>query len=253
MIKHQSNNKINSHQHPNNSLIFKQMFDEVSSTYTYFIADTVTAEATLIDPVAEHVEDYLALLEATKCTLKYSLETHVHADHITASGLLRLKTQAITGVGQQCGAVTADLQLNGGETLSCGTEAIYVIATPGHTPGSLSFLWQDRLFTGDALLINGCGRTDFQGGDAGTLFDSITQQLFILPDETLVYPGHDYNGRRVSSIGQEKAINPRLSNKTRDDFIALMASLNLPKPRLIDIAVPANRKCGITEEMMPQG
>ena len=236
-----------------NQIIFKQMFDDVSSTYTYFIADIASGEAALIDPVTEHVDRYLALLNESNCKLKYSLETHIHADHITASGLLRLKTQAETGVGQQCGAASADLQLNHNDVLNCGSETIRVIATPGHTLGSITFLWQDRLFTGDALLINGCGRTDFQGGDAGVLFDSITQQLFTMPDETLVYPGHDYNGRRVSSIGQEKAINPRLSNATREAFTTLMAGLNLPKPKLIDTAVPANRRCGVTEEMMPQG
>lgn len=236
-------------------MIFRQLFDEESFTYTYFLADKESREAIFIDPVAVHVEDYLKLLAEHDCQLKYSLETHVHADHVTGSGLLRQRTSAQTGVNQQCGAESADLQLQHGDTLRFGKSSIHIIGTPGHTPGSSSFLIGDRLFTGDALLINGCGRTDFQGGDAKTLYDSIVQRLFTLPDETLVYPGHDYNGRRVSCIGQERAINPRLAGKTREEFIHIMNNLNLPKPKLIDIAVPANRMCGIPEEeeALPQG
>ncbi len=233
--------------------MFKQMFDIESSTFTYLIVDDETRDAVLIDPVDTHLDSYLAMLKELNCNLKYSLETHVHADHVTASGMLRNATQAQTGVNQACGAEAASLQLKDGDELIFGTQKIYVIATPGHTPGSTSFLWHDRLFTGDALLINGCGRTDFQGGDAGALYDCITNKLFTLPDDTLVYPGHDYNGRRVSCIGQEKTINPRLAGKTRDEFIAIMKSLNLPRPKMIDVAVPANRMCGVTEEMMPQG
>ncbi|MGZ8272242.1 MAG: MBL fold metallo-hydrolase, partial [Methylophilus sp.] len=134
-----------------------------------------------------------------------------------------------------------------------GNEVIDVIATPGHTAGSVSYLWRDRVFTGDALLINGCGRTDFQSGNAGVLYDSVTQKLFTLPDETLVYPGHDYQGRYVSCVAQEKNINSRLANKTREEFIAIMQALNLPKPKMIDLAVPANRKCGIDEDDVLQG
>ncbi|HQS44766.1 MAG TPA: MBL fold metallo-hydrolase, partial [Methylotenera sp.] len=156
-------------------------------------------------------------------------------------------TTAKTAVSNACGAETADIQLQDHDEIEFGAEKIKVIATPGHTPGSLSFLWRDRLFTGDSLLINGCGRTDFQGGDAGKLYDAITTRLFSLAPETLVYPGHDYNGRRVSSIAQEKLINPRLANKTKAEFVHLMENLNLPKPKLIDIAVPANRKCGVPE------
>ena len=229
-------------------MIFKQLFDAASSTYTYFIADTLAGEAVLIDPVDTHVDDYLALLNPYKCMLKYSLETHVHADHITGGGLLRQKTQAQTAVASACGAKTADLQLNDGDEINFGQETIKVIATPGHTPGSTSFLWRDRLFTGDTLLINGCGRTDFQGGSASEQYNSIVKKLFCLPEDTLVYPGHDYNGRRVSNIGQEKTINPRLAGKTLDEFIQIMNHLNLPKPKLIDIAVPANRMCGVPEE-----
>ncbi len=236
-------------------MLFKQLFDAESSTYTYFLADEESREAIFIDPVATHVESYLALLQQHGCTLKYSLETHVHADHVTGSGLLRQRTGTRTGVNAQCGAVCADVQLKHGDTLAFGKYTIQVISTPGHTPGSTSFLVGDRLFTGDALLINGCGRTDFQGGDAGAQYDGITQRLFTLPDETLVYPGHDYNGRRVSNIGQERSINPRLAGKSREEFIDIMNNLNLPKPKLIDIAVPANRMCGIPDdtEVLPQG
>ena len=233
--------------------MFKQLFDTESSTFTYLIVDELTKEAALIDPVDSQLERYIELLDSLGVQLKYALETHVHADHVTASGMLRQRLGIQTAVGQQCGATSADLQLNDGDTLTLGQQTIAVIATPGHTAGSVSYLWRDRVFTGDALLINGCGRTDFQGGDAGTLYDSITQRLFTLPDETLVYPGHDYQGRRVSCIGQEKTINARLAGKTRDAFISIMQQLKLPKPKMIDIAVPANRKCGVDEETVLQG
>lgn len=233
--------------------MFKQMFDVGSCTFTYLIADDASREAVFIDPVVNHIDDYTTLITKLNYQLKYSLETHVHADHVTAGGLLREKLSTKTGVSQRCGAHTADLQLNDGDMLSIGCQQIKVIATPGHTAGSISFLWDDHIFTGDALLINGCGRTDFQSGDAGMLFDSITNKIFSLPDETLIYPGHDYNGHRVSCVAQEKAINPRLAGKSRDEFIKLMNNLNLPKPKLIDIAVPANRMCGVTAEMVQQG
>lgn len=228
--------------------MFKQLFEPVSSTLTYLIVDDETMAAALIDPVDTQVDVYLQLLQDIGCKLKYSLETHVHADHITAGGLLRQRLGVETAVGAACGAQTADMQLKDGDVLQLGRQAIHVIATPGHTPGSMSFLWNDRVFTGDALLINGCGRTDFQGGDAGALYDSITKQLFTLQGETLVYPGHDYNGKRVSCIAQERDTNARLAGKTREEFIEIMANLNLPKPRMIDLAVPANRMCGVPEE-----
>lgn len=229
-------------------MLFKQLFDPETWTYTYLLADLASKEAVLIDPVNTHIETYMQLLSEQGLSLKYCLETHVHADHITASGLLRQRTGAQTAVHGLCGAVSADIQMQDGDLFNFGNaEVIKVIATPGHTLGSVSFLWRDRVFTGDALFIGGCGRTDFQGGDAGTLYDCITTRLFTLPDETLVYPGHDYQGRWVSSIGQERRTNPRLANKTRLEFIEIMANLNLPKPRLIDEAVPANRYCGLDE------
>ncbi|MDD5271702.1 MAG: rhodanese-like domain-containing protein [Methylovulum sp.] len=229
-------------------MLFKQLFDAETWTYTYMIADPVSKDAVFIDPVNTHIDDYIALLAAHDLQLKYTLETHVHADHITAGGLLRQRLGAQTAVSELCGATTADIQIQDGDIFTFGEgEQIKVIATPGHTRGSLSFLWRDRVFTGDSLFIGGCGRTDFQGGDAGALYDCITQRLFTLPAETLVYPGHDYQGRWVSCIAQERETNPRLSGKSREQFIDIMANLNLPKPRLIDEAVPANRYCGLDE------
>jgi len=230
-------------------MIFKQLFDTESSTLTYFIADELSREGLLIDPVKGQIETYKKLLNEYGLKLKYSLETHVHADHITASGMLRQQLGCQTGVSRACETECADIQIHDHDVFQLGdNESITAVSTPGHTKGSLSFLWRDKAFTGDALLINGCGRTDFQGGDAGTLYDSINQRLFSLPDETLIFPGHDYKGNRVSSVGQEKLINPRLAGKSRAEFIELMGNLNLPKPKLIDIAVPANRYCGVDEE-----
>lgn len=230
-------------------MIFRQLIDSESWTYTYLIADLESHEAIYIDPVISQIDTYIELLDKFDLVLKYSLETHVHADHITAGGLLRQYFGSQTAVNQLCGAEAADIQIQDGDIFEFGqNEQIKVIATPGHTPGSSSFLWRDRVFTGDALMIEGCGRTDFQGGDAGTQFDSITLRLFTLPDETLVYPGHDYKGHRVSCIKQEKTLNLRLANKTRDEFIQIMKNLNLPKPTFINQAVPANQYCGIEED-----
>jgi sulfur dioxygenase len=236
-----------------NQMIFKQLLDKESFTYTYFIADPVTKEAVFIDPVDTNIDEYVALLEKDDLQLKYSLETHVHADHVTASGLLRQRVGAKTAVSQLCGAETADIQIQDGDVFEfAGGEKIKAIATPGHTPGSTSFLWRNCIFTGDSLFIDGCGRTDFQGGDPGAQYDSITQRLFTLPDETLVYPGHDYKGRWISNIIQERTTNSRLAGKTREEFIEIMNNLNLPDPKLIDMAVPANRYCGIEEEQANQ-
>ncbi len=233
--------------------MFKQLFDETSSTLTYLLVDEETKEAVIIDPVKEHIDDYVQLVSEYQLKLLYALETHVHADHVTAGGLLRKRLGVKAAVSQACEAVDADVQLNEGDIIYFGKQQIKVIATPGHTAGSLTFFWQDKLFTGDALLINGCGRTDFQSGDAAVLYDSIVNKLFVYPNETLVYPGHDYNGHRVSNIGQEKLINPRLAAKSKEAFIEIMENLNLPKPRLIDIAVPANKNCGVNETELLQG
>jgi sulfur dioxygenase len=231
--------------------MFKQFYDEVSSTLTYLIADILNKDAVLIDPVIENINTYMRVLEDNKLKLCYALETHVHADHITGGGKLKQMTEAKTAVSANCRTVSTDLLLNDGDVISFGQEKISVIATPGHTSGSLSFIWRDRVFTGDSLLINGCGRTDFQGGDAGKLYNAIYDRLFTLPDETLVYPGHDYNGKRVSCIAQEKNTNQRLAKKSRKEFIDVMNNLNLPKPKMIDIAVPANRNSGLTD--IPHG
>ncbi len=234
-------------------MIFKQLFDKTSCTFTYLIADSESKEAVFIDPVNTEVDDYLALLKNLDLKLLYSFETHVHADHISGSGLLRQATGAQTCIGLHCGSETADNQLVGDELFAFSSNiTIRVIATPGHTLGSMSFLCNDRIFTGDALFIGGCGRTDFQNGDPGDLYDSVTKKIFTLPGETLVYPAHDYKGDFVSCVYQEKTKNPRLAGKTRDEFIQIMNNLNLPTPKLLDKAVPANLYCGIEEEEASQ-
>jgi len=221
-----------------------QLFDPVSSTYTYVLVDPRTRDAVMIDPVDAQFDAYSALISREELTLRYVLETHNHADHITGAGRLRERTGAKAAAPLPCGIVAADLQLEDGEELRFGGEAIRALHTPGHTPGSTSYLWRDCVFTGDTLLIGGCGRTDFQGGDAGALYDSITQKLFALPDATIVFPAHDYNGRTSSSIGAEKRTNLRVAGRSRDVFVRLMAELRLPQPKLIGVAVPANRRLG---------
>ncbi|MGC2456850.1 MAG: MBL fold metallo-hydrolase [Gallionellaceae bacterium] len=220
-------------------MIFRQLFDPDSSTLTYLLADE-QGTAVIIDPVLEQVGIYLSLLGSLKLPLRWVLDTHVHADHITGSQTLKQRTGATTVIAQNCGAPGYDRLLADGDILAFGSESIRVIATPGHTPGSLCYLWRDRLFTGDTLMINACGRTDFQNGSAVALYHSITQKLFVLPDETLVYPGHDYKGRRVSSIGEEKVLNTRIAGKSQAEFVETMNSLNLATPQRIHEAVPAN-------------
>lgn len=225
-------------------MIFRQLFDPASSTYTYLLGDEVAQEAVLIDPVKEHAERDKALLAALGLKLRYIVETHVHADHITGASALKAATGAETVVALDCGTTGFDRMLVDGDEVCFGDETLRAIHTPGHTPGSTSYLWRDRVFTGDTLLIGGCGRTDFQKGDVHALYRSITQKLFVLPDETLVYPGHDYKGRRISCVGEEKATNPRLAGKSEAAFVDIMNNLNLPKPKRIDEAVPANLLAG---------
>lgn len=224
-------------------MLFRQLFDPESSTYTYLLADPGTREALLIDPVREQAERDLALLRELELRLVYVLDTHVHADHVTAAALLRERTGAKTVAGR-LSAPCADIHVAHGDVLRVGGIEVQVLETPGHTDDSVSYRVGDRVFTGDALFVRGTGRTDFQNGDPGTLYDSITNVLFALPDETFVYPGHDYKGMTVSTIGEEKRFNPRVAGKSRDEFIELMRALKLPVPKKIDIAVPANRACG---------
>jgi glyoxylase-like metal-dependent hydrolase (beta-lactamase superfamily II)/rhodanese-related sulfurtransferase len=225
-------------------MFFKQLFDPASSTLTYLIADDSNHEAVLIDPVTEQLERDVRLLREHGLALKYTLETHVHADHVTAAHALKEATGAQTAVCRDCNAQGYDRLLGDGDVILFGHEEILTIATPGHTPGSVSYLWRDRVFTGDTLLIGGCGRTDFQNGSAEALWTSITEKLFALDEQILVYPAHDYKGRRVSSIGEEKRFNARVAGKTREEFLSVMNNLNLPMPARIHEAVPANLEGG---------
>jgi glyoxylase-like metal-dependent hydrolase (beta-lactamase superfamily II) len=230
-------------------MIFKQLFDSNTSTYTYLLGDEKSKEAVIIDPVAEHVERDLKLIEELGLELTYVLDTHVHADHVTGSGKLRERTGAKTVLGKDALVACADLGLADGDKIPFGAYEVEVRSTPGHTDGCTSFVvdneGQYMAFTGDALLIRGCGRTDFQQGSASRLFNSVHTQIFTLPDNTLIYPGHDYKGHMSSTVGEEKAHNPRLNaDITEADFVGIMDALKLAKPRLIDVAVPANQACG---------
>lgn len=226
-------------------MLFRQLFDPETSTYTYLIADSQTQEAILVDPVLEQVERDLKLLQELGLTLRYCLETHVHADHVTGTGLLREKTNCLGIVPENAQVACADRSISDGEILHLGTIPIQAISTLGHTDSHNSYLVnEDRILTGDSLLIRGCGRTDFQSGNAGLMYDHVTQKILTLPDETLVYPGHDYRGHSVSTIGEEKKFNPRFINQTRHTFIDLMNNLDLPNPKKIAEAVPANQLCG---------
>lgn len=226
-------------------MIFRQLFEPDTCTYTYLLGCEFTQKAILIDTVVTEIDTYTRLLDELGLTLIYTFETHVHADHITAAGHLRDTVNSKSVVHRDAGAMCADLLVTDGVQLQVGEIEIKVLHTPGHTSGCTSYVIEDRLFSGDSLLINGCGRTDFQQGDSATMYDSISQKLFTLPPDTLVYPGHDYNGLTVSTIAQEKALNSRLgTNKTREEFIEIMNNLNLAYPKYIDLALPANQACG---------
>jgi len=236
-------------------MIFRQLFEPISSTYTYLLACPETGDAVLIDPVAEMVERDVRVVDELGLRLAYTLETHVHADHITGAAGLRKATGCRTAGPAMDEIPCRDVGLREGEALRVGTLEILSLFTPGHTESHHAYLadtgTHQMVFTGDSLLIDGCGRTDFQSGDAATLYHSIHDKLFTLPDDTLVYPGHDYAGRRVSTIGQEKRRNPRLAGKSEAEFVAIMAGLDLAYPQKIDVAVPGNLRCGVGSAQGP--
>jgi sulfur dioxygenase len=235
-------------------MIFRQLFEPDTFTYTYLLGCERTRRAILIDPVVGEVDSYIRLLQEWHLELLYTMETHVHADHVTGSGLLREKLGSKSVVHRDAGAMCADLLVTDGVRLQVGDIELEVRHTPGHTNGCVSYALADRVFTGDALFIGGCGRTDFQQGNPGQLYDSVHKKLFSLPPDTLVYPGHDYQGNTVSTIKQESEKNPRLGGgKTREEFIEIMTKLKLAYPKYIDLALPANQACGRPDASLRQG
>ncbi len=230
-------------------MIFCQLFEPQSSAYTYLLASKRTGKAALIDPVLETVERDLDLIHELGLSLTCTIETHIHADHVTGAGRLRSLSGSRAGFPAASGADYVDFAITEGEPIGIGDIEVHPLFTPGHTDDHHCYVVESgdaaRVFTGDALLIEGCGRTDFQNGDAATLYRSVHEKIFVLGDDTLVYPAHDYSQRHVSSVGQERARNPRLGGgRSVDEFITIMAALGLPRPKKMDIAVPANRLCG---------
>ncbi len=228
-----------------------QLFDTATSTFTYVLFDNITREAIIIDPVETQLERDLQVLREHGLKLVWALETHAHADHITSAGQLAELAGAKTAAPAACDISTAAVQIKDGDTLNFGSEQIRALHTPGHTAGSMCFVWRDHVFSGDTLLINGCGRTDFQSGSARAMYRSLTEVLFKLPDDTTVWPGHDYQGQSKSSIGTEKASNARVAGKTLEEFIAIMDALHLPPPKHIAQAVPANLHSGLRHDAHP--
>ncbi len=233
-------------------MIFRQLFDSVSGTYTYLLASRRGGEALIIDPVIEKVDRYIQLVNELDLKLVKAVDTHLHADHITGLGALRDRTHCITVMGEMSKVDVVSMRLAEGDKLTIEGVALDVIYTPGHTDDSYSFKMQDRVFTGDTLLIRGTGRTDFQNGDPRAQYDSIFNKLLKLPDETMIFPAHDYKGETVSTIAEEKAFNPRLQVKSIDQYVDLMNSLNLPNPKMMDVAVPANMRVGLAQEAIAQ-
>jgi len=229
-------------------MIFRQLFDSKSSTYTYLLASRRGGEALIIDPVLEKVDRYIALLAELDLRLIKAVDTHVHADHITGLGALRDQTRCITVMGEQSGVDVVSMRVNEGDTLSIEGLALDVLYTPGHTDDSYSFLMEDRVFTGDTLLIRGTGRTDFQNGDPAAQYDSIFNKLLKLPDDTLVFPAHDYKGDTVSTIEEERMSNTRLQVTSQAEYVEIMENLNLANPKMMDVAVPANLKIGLQQD-----
>ena len=225
-------------------MIFKQVFDQKSSTYTYIIASAEGREALIIDPVLENVEDYIKLLTELNLKLVKVIDTHIHADHVTGAGKLRDKTQCVTIMGEHTPTDAVEIKVKDEEIIKLDQLKIKALYTPGHTSDSFSFLMDNYLFSGDTLLINGTGRTDFQNGNSKDAYNSLFNRLLKLPDETLVYPAHDYRGEKVSSIGKEKKFNPRLQVSNVEEYIEIMNNLNLKKPAAIDFNVANNLKLG---------
>jgi glyoxylase-like metal-dependent hydrolase (beta-lactamase superfamily II)/rhodanese-related sulfurtransferase len=229
-------------------MIFRQLFDSVSGTYSYLLASRQGGEALIIDPVLEKVDRYLQLVRELDLKLVKAVDTHIHADHITGLGALRDRTHCITVMGENAKVDVVSMRVAEGDKLTIEGLAFDVLYTPGHTDDSYSFLMRDRVFTGDTLLIRGTGRTDFQNGSARAQYDSLFNKLLKLPEETLVYPAHDYKGDTVSTIGEEKRYNPRLQVKSIDEYADLMGKLNLPNPKMMDVAVPANMRVGLAQD-----
>ncbi len=226
-------------------MIFRQLFDKTSSTYTYILADKETREGLIIDAVKEQHERDLKFITELGVKLIYTLETHIHADHVTGAGLMKKATQCKIMVSQQSGAKNSDQTFKDGDVIKFGRHSLKVIATPGHTSACTSFYTPGMVFTGDTLLIRACGRTDFQGGSAEIMYDSVHKKLFTLPEDTLIYPAHNYLGVLCSSIAEEKKYNPRIkTSNSREQFVEIMKNLKLDYPAQIDVALPANMNCG---------
>jgi glyoxylase-like metal-dependent hydrolase (beta-lactamase superfamily II)/rhodanese-related sulfurtransferase len=235
-------------------MIFRQIFDSTSSTYTYLLASRRGGEAAIIDPVIEKVDRYVQLLKELDLRLIKAIDTHLHADHITGLGALRDRTHCITVMGQQSDVDVVSMRVSDGDQIDIEGLSLTALYTPGHTKDSYCYRMADRVFTGDTLLIRGTGRTDFQGGDPAAQYESLFGVLLKLPDDTLVFPAHDYKGETVSTIGEERAHNPRLQVSSGDEYVALMRGLNLANPKMMDVAVPANCRIGLTQEkLLEQG
>ena len=235
-------------------MIFRQLFDSVSGTYSYLLASRAGGEAMILDPVLERVDRYCQLLRELDLKLVKAVDTHLHADHVTGLGELRDRTHCITIMGEQTKADVVSMRVSDGDKVTIEGITLDVMYTPGHTDDSYSFLMSDRVFTGDTLLIRGTGRTDFQNGSARAQYDSIFNRLLKLPDETMVFPAHDYKGDTVSTIGEERRYNPRLQVRSVDEYVELMNNLKLPNPKMMDVAVPANMRVGLRqEELTRQG
>src|SRR6478672_5870972 len=229
-------------------MIFRQLFDQTSGTYSYLLASRRGGEALIIDPVLEKVDRYLQLLRELDLKLVKAVDTHLHADHVTALGALRDRTHCITVMGEESGVDVVSMRVTEGDKVEIEGVALDVLYTPGHTDDSYSFLLPDRVFTGDTLLIRGTGRTDFQNGDPRAQYQSIFGKLLKLPDSTFVFPAHDYKGDTVSTIGEERAFNPRLQVRSVDEYVDLMSNLHLPNPKMMDVAVPANMHIGMVQD-----